>query len=137
MSNTIERELQMSSFSDNQDDYFCIGADGRLWVLGNHGDYEAAEDTAASLNVDVVWMFGKQTATDWRDSLLQAIPNETRTTALTQMEQSLLQLCQQSLQALHEDDYPHLRNQLREAVAKAENAVLTEVGLGSCQSFKD
>lgn len=109
------------------DDYFCIGVDGKLWALGNHGDYQAAEDTAASLGVDVVWMFGSQTAADWRDSLLQAIPNETRTTPLTELEQSLLVLCQQALHALHEDDFPHLRNQLREAVARVENEVLANV----------
>ena len=62
------------------DDYFCIGTDGNLWVLGNHGDHEAAEETAASLLDDgegnsVVWLFGKDTAMDWRDILVKEIPN--------------------------------------------------------------
>jgi hypothetical protein len=61
---------------DDTDDYFCIGMEGRLWILGNHGDTQAAEETAASLGVEVVWMFGRQTAMDWRDSLNQALPSQ-------------------------------------------------------------
>jgi hypothetical protein len=56
------------------DDYFCIGTDGRLWILGNHGGFEAAEDTARSLDVEPVWIFGRETAIAWRDSLNQALP---------------------------------------------------------------
>ena len=88
----VEREIQMASFSYDADDYFCIGADGRLWILGNHGDYQAAEDTANSLNVDVIWMITKSTATDWRDSLLQAIPVEAPTQSPTALETRLLRL---------------------------------------------
>lgn len=56
---------------DSQD-YFCIGADGNLWILGNHGDYEAAEDTAQSLGIDVIWLFGEATAAYWKEKLESA-----------------------------------------------------------------
>lgn len=56
-------------------DYFCIGDDGQLWILGNHGDHEAAEDTAASLSINVVWLFGEQSAKDWQDQLGKALPD--------------------------------------------------------------
>lgn len=55
--------------------YFCIGSEGVLWILGNHGDFEAAEDTAKSLSIDVIWMFGEQTAMDWLERLSQASPS--------------------------------------------------------------
>jgi len=49
--------------------YFCLASDGLLYNLGDHGDYEAAEDTAQSLGLDVIWMFGESTAHSWRDTL--------------------------------------------------------------------
>lgn len=49
--------------------YFCLAADGLIYILGNHGDYEAAEETAQSLGLDVIWMFGEDSARSWRDTL--------------------------------------------------------------------
>lgn len=49
--------------------YFCLAADGLLYVLGNHGDYEAAEETAQSLGLDVIWLFGEDSARSWKDTL--------------------------------------------------------------------
>ena len=107
---------QCAGVEDGTDEYFCIGADGRLWMLGNQEDYEAAEDTAKSLEVEVIWMFGKQTAIDWRDSLLQAIPIPTP----PQIDNEGLELLQRSLRALSEDDFPALREQLRAYLAKVD-----------------
>ena len=53
-------------------DFFCIGADGNLWILGNHGDYEAANDTAESLGIDAIWLFGEDTAAQWMEKLATA-----------------------------------------------------------------
>jgi hypothetical protein len=53
----------------NSETYFCLASDGLLYNLGNHGDHEAAEDTAQSLGLDVIWMFGESTAHSWRDTL--------------------------------------------------------------------
>jgi hypothetical protein len=49
--------------------YFCLAFDGLIYNLGDHGDYEAAEDTAKSLGLEVVWMFGEDTARNWMDTL--------------------------------------------------------------------
>ena len=49
--------------------YFCLAADGLLYILGNHGDYEAAEATAESLGLDIIWLFGEDSARSWRDTL--------------------------------------------------------------------
>ena len=49
--------------------YFCLASDGLIYNLGDHGDYEAAEDTAKSLGLEVVWMFGEDTARNWMDTL--------------------------------------------------------------------
>ena len=63
----------MSFYKNNSDDYFCVGVDGNLWILGNHGDYEAAEDTAKSLGIDAVWMFGRKTAEQWKATLTKTL----------------------------------------------------------------
>jgi hypothetical protein len=49
--------------------YYCLDADGNLYALGNHGDYDAAEDTAKDLGHDVIWLFGEATMRSWHHSL--------------------------------------------------------------------
>lgn len=49
--------------------WYCLAADGLLYALGDHGDYDAASDTAESLHLDVIWLFGEETMNSWRDSL--------------------------------------------------------------------
>jgi hypothetical protein len=51
------------------ENYYCLASDGLLYALGNHGEYEAANDTAESLGLDVIWLFGEATRDSWRDSL--------------------------------------------------------------------
>jgi len=61
----------------NAENYFCLASDGLLYSLGNHGDFESAEDTAKSLGLDVVWMFGEDTAQSWQYHLNQSLKNVT------------------------------------------------------------
>jgi hypothetical protein len=49
--------------------YYCLCSHGELWILGYHGDYEAANDTAESMGLEVVWLFGEETAKQWRNTL--------------------------------------------------------------------
>lgn len=49
--------------------YFALGADGLLWILGNHGDYDAAEETAESLGIDVIWLLGEESARQFKSIL--------------------------------------------------------------------
>lgn len=55
------------------ENYFCLAGDGLLYSLGNHGDFEAAEDTAQSLGLDVIWMFGEDTARSWQYHLNESL----------------------------------------------------------------
>ena len=59
----------MESKMRDCENYYCLATDGLLYALGNHGDYEAADDTARSLGLDVVWLFGEDSRDSWRDSL--------------------------------------------------------------------
>jgi len=49
--------------------FFCLSGDGELYILGNHGDWEAAEDTAQNLGLDPIWVFGEESAKQWRNTL--------------------------------------------------------------------
>ena len=49
--------------------YFCVDCNGELFILGNHGDWEAAEDTARSMGLSPIITFGEQTAKQWRNTL--------------------------------------------------------------------
>lgn len=55
--------------TDDACDWFCICAKGDLYLLGNHGDFEAASDTAESLHLDPIWIFDETTAIEWRAKL--------------------------------------------------------------------
>lgn len=55
---------------DDTDNYFCVDGDtGDIFLLGNHGDIIAAEDTAQSLGLQPVWIFGQECATHWLQQL--------------------------------------------------------------------
>lgn len=62
----------MKSSDKDSETYFCIASDGLLYILGNHGDYEAAEATAKDMGLEVIWMFGEETALSWQASLASA-----------------------------------------------------------------
>jgi len=50
-------------------DYFCLASDGLIYALGNHGDIEAADDTARSIGVEAIWLFNEETAKEWMETL--------------------------------------------------------------------
>ena len=52
--------------------FYCVSMDGDLYALGNHGDWEAAEDTAQNLGLSPVWVFGEETFSNWRNFLNEA-----------------------------------------------------------------
>ena len=49
--------------------YFCLDQRGELWILGDHGDFDAAEDTARSIGLDPLWILDEETANQWRRTL--------------------------------------------------------------------
>jgi hypothetical protein len=50
-------------------DYFCLASDGLIYLLGNHGDIEAADDTARSIGLEAIWLFNEETAKEWMETL--------------------------------------------------------------------
>jgi hypothetical protein len=57
--------------NDNSGRWFAIADDGRLYCLADCGDMEAAEESAADLGINPIWIIDPETARQWRD-LLQA-----------------------------------------------------------------
>ena len=45
--------------------YFALSADGDLYNLGDHGDWESAENTASDLLIDQIWVFNETQAKSW------------------------------------------------------------------------
>ena len=56
--------------------YFCLASDGLIYNLGDHGDIEAADATAESLGLDVIWMLGEDSARSWMETLSNHLPKE-------------------------------------------------------------
>ena len=54
---------------DESKNWYCLASDGLLWILSDHGDIEAAEDTAKSMGLEAVWLFNEETAEQWRNIL--------------------------------------------------------------------
>jgi len=53
----------------NSTNYYCLAADGLLWKLGDHGDIEAADDTAKSMGLEAIWIFDEERMQGWRATL--------------------------------------------------------------------
>jgi len=46
--------------------YYALQNNGDLFILGDHGDIEAADDTANDLGLEVVWLADQETVEQWR-----------------------------------------------------------------------
>ena len=62
-------EYRVSEVEPMPEMWFCLNSDGELYILGDHGDFEAAEDTAKSMGLDPIWTFGEASARQWRSVL--------------------------------------------------------------------
>ena len=49
--------------------YFCLDISGQLTRLGDCGDYEAADEIARDLGLDVMWLVDYAMASQWLDCL--------------------------------------------------------------------
>jgi hypothetical protein len=49
--------------------YYAISDNGELLLLGNHGDIEAAFETADSLAINAIWVFDQGVADEWQERL--------------------------------------------------------------------
>ena len=54
--------------------YYAMDSDGYLWKLGDHGDFDAAEDTAIDLlhPAEPLWIADETRAIQWRETLTSA-----------------------------------------------------------------
>ena len=53
--------------------YFALNPDGLLYNLGDHGDWESAEDTASDLRIDPIWTLNENEALNWAEFILTEI----------------------------------------------------------------
>ena len=58
-------------FDDSSEQpWFALADDGQIYALGDHGDFDAAEETAASIAINAIWIADKETAEQWLSRLL-------------------------------------------------------------------
>ena len=50
--------------------WFALSISGNLWALGDCGDYDAAEEIADDLEIEVMWLADYETAKQWYDTIL-------------------------------------------------------------------
>ncbi len=53
--------------------YFALNSDGLLYDVGNHGDWESAEQTAHDMQLDHLWLISESEAKNWAEFILDRI----------------------------------------------------------------
>jgi len=53
--------------------YFVLNTDGLLYNLGDHGDWEAADETAHDMMLDPIWTLNEHEAQNWADFIQRSI----------------------------------------------------------------
>ncbi len=66
---TNETELKDEAYQVFERTWFVLLADGTLAILGDHGDYEAADATASDLGYNAVWLVCGEAAAQWADTI--------------------------------------------------------------------
>jgi hypothetical protein len=49
--------------------WFALSSSGWLWPLGDCGDFDAAEEIANDLELDVIWIVDANEARQWVDTI--------------------------------------------------------------------
>ena len=49
--------------------WFALSSSGFLWPLGDCGDFDAAEEIANDLELDVIWIVDSDTARQWLNTI--------------------------------------------------------------------
>jgi len=57
--------------------YFALNNDGLIYNLGDHGDWEAADESSHDLMLEPIWLFDEFEAQNWA-SFIQEQIKETR-----------------------------------------------------------
>ena len=45
--------------------FFCLSSDGLIYFLGSFEQWEDAEQEASKRKIDVIWLFGEESARSW------------------------------------------------------------------------
>lgn len=53
--------------------YFALNNDGLLYNLGDHGDWEAADETAHDMMLEPIWMIDEHEALNWASFIQEQI----------------------------------------------------------------
>ena len=53
--------------------YFALNPDGLLYNLGDHGDWESAEETASNMRIDPIWTLNENEALNWAEFIFTEI----------------------------------------------------------------
>jgi len=53
--------------------YFALNPDGLLYNLGDHGDWESADETASNMRIDPIWTLNENEALNWAEFILTEI----------------------------------------------------------------
>ena len=57
--------------------YFALNNDGLIYNLGDHGDYESADETSQDMMLEPIWLLDEFEAQNWALFIQDQI-NETR-----------------------------------------------------------
>jgi hypothetical protein len=57
--------------------YFALNNDGLIYNLGDHGDYESADETSQDMMLEPIWLLDEFEAQNWA-SFIQEQIKETR-----------------------------------------------------------
>lgn len=49
--------------------FFCLSSDGLIYFLGSFEQWEDAEQEASKRKIDVIWLFGEESARSWTDTI--------------------------------------------------------------------
>ena len=53
--------------------YFALNSDGLIYNLGDHGDWESADETAHDMMLEPIWMIDEYEAVNWADFIQTSI----------------------------------------------------------------
>jgi len=53
--------------------YFVLNNDGLIYNLGDHGDWESADETAHDMMLEPIWMIDEHEALNWASFIQEQI----------------------------------------------------------------
>lgn len=61
------------TYESKERQWFALSSSGYLWALGDCGDYDAAEEIANDLEIDVLWIADYETAKQWHGTIAKVV----------------------------------------------------------------